>query len=142
MTKINFDDIINSITLFEYKILKPFYNLYNGYLTRPQAQVLSLICDNPGIFSKDISILLGIPKQYSSKIVQKLVSEELVVNKQGLKDGRTQPLFPTEKGISLLNNQINKSNNYFYERLQKLTSEESEEILNAFSVLHKLLKKI
>lgn len=142
MKQIDFNDIIIAGSLFEGKVMNRYYSLYSGKLSRLQAHALSLVCDNPGLLSKDIARAQSVPKQYASQIVKKLLAEGLIYNQPSIKDKRTQLLYPTKLGMEVLKEYTAKSNADFLERTSALTSDEMEQLLSAFSTLRRLLEKI
>ncbi len=142
MGPIDFDEIIKAGTLFEFKVMNHYYDLYSGKLSRLQAHALAFVCDNPGLLSKDIARMQNVPKQYASQIVKKLLADGLIYNKPGAKDRRTQLLYPTKLGKEVLAEYTAKSNADFLEKTSVLTSDEMEQLVSAFSTLRRLLEKI
>lgn len=138
----DFTDVIACGTLFEEKLMGNYYKLYNNELSRLQAQALDYVCNHPGSLSKDIAASLDIPKQYASKIIRKLIQQDFIQSSPSKKDGRAQLLFPTESGLCSLNAHVALSVQNFSEKLAKLTPEESEQLLNSFSILKSLLEKL
>lgn len=142
METIDFTDVIACGALFEEKLMGNYYKLYNNELSKLQAQALEYVCNHPGSMAKDIAATLDIPKQYASKIVQKLIQQGLIQSSPSKKDGRVQLLFPTESGLCNLNAHVAQSVQNFSEKLAKLTPEESKQLLTSFSVLKSLLEKL
>lgn len=142
MRQINFDEIIKAGSLFEGKVMNHYYSLYAGKLSRLQAHALSLVCNNPGLLSRDIAEAQSVPKQYASQIVKKLLLEGMICNQPDVKDRRAQLLYPTKLGKEVLAEYTVKSNADFWRKTSALTSDEMEELLTAFSTLRRLLEKI
>lgn len=141
-TQFNFDEIIEFGVLFKQKILQPYYDLYTGYLSKLQAEALDFVCNNPGKNIKDLHSTLSIDKQYGSKIVKVLIDEGLIVKEASIKDRRNQVLYPTEKGKNILSEKVRESNELFGHKVDNLSHQEKEEMMKAFSKLHKILSKI
>lgn len=66
-------------------------------LQKGQSIYLTRICENPGITMKELSQLLMVDKTTTSKVVQKLIAEQLVSKTQDPQDKRAYHLFPTNK---------------------------------------------
>lgn len=66
-------------------------------LQKGQSIYLTRICENPGLSMKELSQLLMVDKTTTSKVVHKLITEELVSKTQDAHDKRAYNLFPTEK---------------------------------------------
>lgn len=79
---------IHAIIEIKFKSLK---------LKKGQSIYLTRICENPGINMKELSQLLMVDKTTTSKVVQKLIKEGLVVKKQDTDDKRAIQLYPTAK---------------------------------------------
>lgn len=79
---------IHAIIEIQFKAL----NLQKG-----QSIYLTRICENPGISMKELCQLLMVDKTTTSRVVQKLIAEQLVLKKQNSQDQRTFHLFPTAK---------------------------------------------
>ena len=79
---------IHAIIEIQFKAL----NLQKG-----QSIYLTRICENPGISMKELCQLLMVDKTTTSRVVQKLIAEQLVNKEQDAQDQRACHLFPTAK---------------------------------------------
>jgi DNA-binding MarR family transcriptional regulator len=66
-------------------------------LQKGQSIYLTRICENPGLSMKDLSQMLMVDKTTTSKVVHKLIAENLVSKTQDTLDKRAYNLFPTVK---------------------------------------------
>lgn len=66
-------------------------------LQKGQSIYLTRICENPGISMKELCRLLMVDKTTTSRVVRKLIAEQLVYKEQDARDQRACHLFPTAK---------------------------------------------
>lgn len=140
--KINCEEVLMAGYLFETKLMDYYYQLYNGELSKLQAQALSIINDCPGIISRDIASALSIPKQYTSKLINHLIELKYAKTEPNPNDGRTQLLYLTPSGKSFLQKHIDLSFEHFSLMISGLSNEEQESLLNAFSTIRNILEKL
>ena len=86
---------IGTLTRTLHAIVKVKFKELN--LKKGQSIYLTRICENPGISFMELSQLLMADKTTTSKVVQKLITEELVTKRQDKDDKRAFKPFPTEK---------------------------------------------
>lgn len=79
-------------------------------LKKGQSIYLTRICENPGISFMKLSQLLMVDKTTTSKVVQKLISEEFVTKHKHKDDKRAFQLYPTEKAYYAYKTIIDEEN--------------------------------
>lgn len=66
-------------------------------LQKGQSFYLTRICENPGINLMQLSQLLMVDKTTTTKVVQKLIKENLIIKKTAPEDKRAFKLYPTDQ---------------------------------------------
>jgi DNA-binding MarR family transcriptional regulator len=98
-------------------------------LKKGQSIYLTRICENPGINMKELSQLLMVDKTTTSKVVQKLIIEELVCKKQDTNDKRAFLLFPTAQAEQAYNIVIKEENRLTSQCYSSLNKEQQKTVL-------------
>ncbi|MBI9044294.1 MAG: MarR family transcriptional regulator [Anaerolineaceae bacterium] len=83
----------------------------------------------------------NISRSAVSRAVDGLVHKELVVREQDLEDRRHTRLILTEKGQIMLDELSNRVNHWMFGKLDVLTEDELEIVIQAFGILGKAFEK-
>ncbi len=82
-------------------------NLKRVSLGKSHQRLIILIDNYPGIRVVEILNILRITKQSLNRVLQELIKKDLIIQKQGEKDGREKQIYLSKKGVELSNSIFN-----------------------------------
>ncbi len=103
-------------------------------LTLPQFRALGFLQRHPGSSLSDVATFLGLTLPSTSKLIQKFVTQKVVV-RRGAKDRRRVCLSLTEKGTSALDQARLETRQKLAENLSSLSQKELSTVLAALRIL-------
>jgi DNA-binding MarR family transcriptional regulator/ribosomal protein S18 acetylase RimI-like enzyme len=118
-------------------------SLSRGYLdteyTLQEARVIFEVATYPGCTAKAIRSHAGFDQGYSSRLITRLVQAGLIRKVKATDDHREQRLHLTQKGRLAFETLDERADRQAHELLNRLTSEETYELYNAFRSVQHLL---
>jgi len=118
--------VIHAIVELEFKSLG---------LLKGQFLYLSRICENPGINQIQLSNLLKVDKTNTTKVLNKLESENFIYKTKNEKDKRSYLLYPTNKALEVYESIIIEENRNIDICFQNFNDEEKK---SAYDLIKKM----
>jgi DNA-binding MarR family transcriptional regulator len=109
-----------------------------GDLSIPQFRTLRFIQSNPDTSLSGLADFLGLTLPSVSKLVDGLVSQELVFRQESQIDRRRLTLILTQAGETIVNSARAEAQSNLASRLSSLCDDELETIQRAMELLHRL----
>jgi len=88
-------------------------------LTPPQAFLLRIVLDRPGLMQCEIASALAISRPTATRALDGLMAKGLIERRSSGRDGREQAIFPTAPAISM-HMQLNEASGQVTRQLKKL----------------------
>jgi len=127
--------------LFEKKITSEYFNSFKGQFGRVQVEVLSYLYDHKQARIHELADTLNVPKQHASKIITRLIEQNLVTKTSDSEDRRSFLFALSNEGLRLMEEHLAISNACFDKRFSKLTKEEQDAMASAMEQLALLLER-
>ena len=128
--------------LFEQKITAEYYDSFKGRFGRVQVEVLSHLYEHRWARVQELADILNIPKQHASKIISRLEEQGLIAGTSDPRDRRSILYSLSDGGLSMMEEHLEISNRCFAQRLEKLTPEEQNALLQAMETVAEMLEKL
>lgn len=109
-------------------------------LSAARFQVLKLIKENNPITLRQLAEIQQVSMPTMSKLVDELQNNALVIRAQAKNDARQRWIVPTQKGIQVLQDESEKNDLFWKEKLVKLSNEEHEQLEQSLEKLTQTLK--
>lgn len=101
-------------------------------MQRQHHRFLFFICKKPGITVKELLTVLEISKQGSQSTLKVLKEKALITERYAPQDKRLKELYPTDKGIELIDT-LNKTQRNLFERTFKEVGENWIAVMEALA---------
>ncbi|WP_088811081.1 MULTISPECIES: MarR family winged helix-turn-helix transcriptional regulator [Listeria] len=115
--------------------------IYHNPYPLTEVRVLQQIDFENGKTASEIGDAIGVDRGYMSRIVKRFELSGLIQKQQLAGDKRHFALFITEKGQAEIEKFVALANLALSEMTQKLTDQEMRDLVEAMSVIEKLLSK-
>lgn len=129
-------------TLFDQKITAEYYDSFKGRFGRVQVEVLSHLYEHKQARVQELADILNIPKQHASKIISRLEEQGLIASSSDPSDGRSTLYSLSEEGNGMMQEHLLISNRSFGRRLENLTPQERQTMLQAMQTVAEMLEKL
>lgn len=141
MKDISFEnELMNLIRTINLHMNNSFNRFYAPYgLTRPQAIVLSEVCEQKSITVCLLAEKLNMTYSNLSLITQRLERTGFLIRQRDLQDQRVVMLLPSEKAINMIQDVQSHVSTMVDTMVGKLEQQEKEEILHSLHILEDLL---
>lgn len=119
------------------------FNLYDSSseYSATEAMILYQIKSDENCTASYLSEYFQLDKSTVSKILKKLAKNKLIGKKVYEHDRRIQILFLTEKGEGVLSNLASAASEVVAKIIKDLTTEETDDLLEAMKVIERILKR-
>lgn len=128
---------------WNYKIAKPFKQFLNGEVSIEMYLCIQTLRYNGGTMTMtDLARITRMPKQQMTKLVNRLVEQELVKRIYDPADRRIIKIQLTEKATDYIDGFLKNEAGCFRPLLDTLSEEDAAQFKQALILLHGVLKKI
>ena len=128
--------------LFEKKITKYYHNSYKGLFGKVQIEVLDYLYENHEGRTQDVADALLIPKQHASKIILRFVELGLIDSKPDPLDKRATIFSLSAKGLKLIEEHIEDSNEHFESLIKNLDEQDEVVLMQSMKKIVEILEKL
>ena len=115
---------------------RQFLDQFN--LTVPRFTVLKHTYNNPGVSLTKLSLLMRTDKSNTTRLIQNLQEEGLIIRHRSETDRRTSCLYLSEKGEQLFQRALSAHEQYTRDRFAALNFEIDNLVSNLVTINHKL----
>lgn len=138
----------NQIAIFEFidliyhKILEPYHNSFKEYISPLQYYTLSVIKYNEKITMTHLADAMKMPKQNMTKIINKLIDEDLVERIKDPLDKRITWIVLSDKGNNLLLEILEINANKISNDISVLGKDKNDIFYDSMVKINNILKEL
>ena len=114
-------------------------HILNSNYSLTEVRTMYEIYHNPNIRARQIKELLQVDEGYLSRIISKLVKQNIIAKKKSKNDGRINSLSLTKKGEKIFLQLDQRSSNTIFKLIKHLGEKEQEELIQHINKIQKLL---
>lgn len=135
-------EFLNIIPLFHRKIIKEHCKFSDEPFNHPHFQIMGILKSNGKSSISDVAKKLGISTPNMTKLLNKLISEEMITRNHSEIDRRIIYIYLTEKGHTYLDKKYNELVYAIVNKFKNLSDDELKDLSSSIKTLNTVLSNL